>query len=173
VDKELGNEAVTYILASGAEGTVHIDHALEYNQDPGMLAELLAHKLTVEAGRRAERSGLSRRELARRLHTSVPQLYRLLDRPTRARASVSSLHCYAARLCRRSSCQIAQGCMTRDHHAGHFSSSARNFRETGLAVVTDHFAFAIDKQPSTSGRAPSIGTRSTLRPATSAARAMA
>jgi len=90
VDEELGNEAVTYILASGAEGTVHIDHALEYNQDPGMLAELLAHKLTVEAGRRAERSGLSRRELARRLHTSVPQLYRLLD-PTNTRKSLSQL----------------------------------------------------------------------------------
>ena len=43
------------------------------------MAELLIHKLTVEARRRAKRSGLSRRELARRLGTSVPQLYRLLD----------------------------------------------------------------------------------------------
>jgi hypothetical protein len=79
VDKELGSEAVTYVLESGAEGSVHIDHALEYNEDPSYLAELLIHKLTVEARRRAERSGLSRRELARRLGTSVPQLYRLLD----------------------------------------------------------------------------------------------
>ena len=79
VDKELGKEAVTYVLASGAEGSVHIDHALEYNEDPSYLAELLIHKLTVEAKRRADRSGLSRRELARRLSTSVPQLYRLLD----------------------------------------------------------------------------------------------
>lgn len=90
VDKELGNEAVTYVLQSGAEGSVHIDHALEYNQDPGYLADILIHKLTVEARRRAEESGVSRRELARRLGTSVPQLYRLLD-PTNTRKSLGQL----------------------------------------------------------------------------------
>lgn len=37
------------------------------------------YQLTVEARKRIEQSGLSRRELARRLRTSVPQLYRLLD----------------------------------------------------------------------------------------------
>lgn len=79
VDKELAREAVTYVLESGAEGAVHVDHVLEYNQDPGYLAELVIHKLTVEALRRVERSGLSRREMARRLGTSVAQLYRLLD----------------------------------------------------------------------------------------------
>lgn len=90
VDKELGNEAVTYVLQSGAEGSVHIDHALEYNQDPGYLADILIYKLTVEARRRAEESGVSRRELARRLGTSVPQLYRLLD-PTNTRKSLGQL----------------------------------------------------------------------------------
>lgn len=90
VDKELGNEAVTYVLQSGAEGSVHVDHALEYNQDPGYLADILIHKLTVEARRRAEQSGLSRRELARRLNTSVPQLYRLLD-PANTRKSIGQL----------------------------------------------------------------------------------
>lgn len=90
VDKELGREAVTYVLESGREGSVHVDHALEYNEDPRYLAELLAHKLTVEARRRIERSGLSRRELARRLGTSVPQLYRLLD-PTNTRKGIGQL----------------------------------------------------------------------------------
>jgi DNA-binding TFAR19-related protein (PDSD5 family) len=90
VDRELGNEAVTYVLQSGAEGSVHIDHALDYNQDPSYLADILIHKLTVEARRRAEQSGLSRRELARRLNTSVPQLYRLLD-PTNTRKSLGQL----------------------------------------------------------------------------------
>jgi hypothetical protein len=90
VDKELANEAVTYVLASGAEGAVHIDQALEYNQDPRFLADLMIHMLTVEAERRVERSGLSRRELARRLSTSVPQLYRLLD-PTNTRKSLGQL----------------------------------------------------------------------------------
>ena len=90
IDRELGNEAVTYVLDSGDEGAVHIHHALEYNQDPGYLAELLLHKLTVEARRRADASGVSRRELARRLDTSVPQLYRLLD-PTNTRKSLNQL----------------------------------------------------------------------------------
>ena len=90
VDKELGSEAVTFVLESGEEGSVHIDHALEYNEDPSYLAELLIHKLTVEAKRRADRSGLSRRELARRLSTSVPQLYRLLD-PANTRKSLGQL----------------------------------------------------------------------------------
>jgi hypothetical protein len=90
VDKELGSEAVTYVLESGDEGSLHVDHALEYNQDPRYLADLLIHKLTVEARRRVEQSGLSRRELARRLSTSVPQLYRLLD-PANTRKSLGQL----------------------------------------------------------------------------------
>jgi hypothetical protein len=90
VDKELGREAVTYVLDSGAEGTVHVEQVLEYNQDPAYLAELLNHKLTVAARYRVARSGLSRRELARRLRTSVPQLYRLLD-PSNTRKSLNQL----------------------------------------------------------------------------------
>jgi hypothetical protein len=78
-DRELGNEAVTYTLDSGAEGSVHIESVLEYNQDPKYLSELLLHQLTVDARKRIEGSGLSRREIARRLGTSLPQLYRLLD----------------------------------------------------------------------------------------------
>lgn len=79
VDKELAREAVTYVLQSGAEGAVPIDQALEYNRDPRFLADLMIHDLTAEALTRAKHSGLSRREIARRLRTSVPQLYRLLD----------------------------------------------------------------------------------------------
>jgi nucleotidyltransferase/DNA polymerase involved in DNA repair len=90
VDRELANEAVTYVLESGAEGVVHIEQALEYNRDPGYLADLLIHQLTAEAVQRVDASGLSRRELARRLRTSVPQLYRLLD-PTNQRKSLSQL----------------------------------------------------------------------------------
>jgi len=90
VDDELAGEAVTYVLRSGEEGAVHIDHALDYNEDPRYLADLMIHKLTVEVERRVERSGLSRRELARRLSTSVPQLYRLLD-PTNTRKNLGQL----------------------------------------------------------------------------------
>ena len=90
VDRELANEAATYVLESGAEGSVHVDHALECNRDPGYLAEILIHKLTVEALRHVDQSGFSRRELARRLGTSVPQLYRLLD-PANTRKSLGQL----------------------------------------------------------------------------------
>jgi len=79
VDRELGNEAFTYRLASGDEGTVHIDHVLEYNQDPGYLRDLLLYRLTLEAQKRVEHSPLSKRELMRRLGTSATQFYRLLD----------------------------------------------------------------------------------------------
>jgi len=79
VDKELGNEAFTYTLESGAEGTVHIEQVLEYNEDPEYLADLLVYELSLEAQKRLDDRGLSRRQVARRLNTSVPQLYRLLD----------------------------------------------------------------------------------------------
>ncbi len=90
VDRELANEAFTYVLESGDEGSVHLDQVLEYNEDPTYLRDLLIYKLTIEARQRVEASGLSRRELARRLNTSVPQLYRLLD-PTNTRKSINQL----------------------------------------------------------------------------------
>ena len=33
IDRELANEAITYILESGAEGVVHIEQALEYIEE--------------------------------------------------------------------------------------------------------------------------------------------
>lgn len=90
VDRELGNEAVSYVLESGDEGAAHIEQALEYDQDPRYMGELLVYQLTVEAQRRIRKSGLSRREVARRLRTSVPQLYRLLD-PANTRKSLNQL----------------------------------------------------------------------------------
>jgi DNA-binding phage protein len=89
-DKELGREALTYVLESGAEGSVHLDAVLEYNQDPHVLSELLLHQLTVQARARIDQSGLSRREIARRLGTSLPQLYRLLD-PANATKSLNAM----------------------------------------------------------------------------------
>jgi hypothetical protein len=90
VDKELGKEAFTYILESGKEGTVHIEQVLEYNEDPKYLADLLTYKLSLEAQKCIEHSDLSRRQMARQLKTSVPQLYRLLD-PSNTRKSITQL----------------------------------------------------------------------------------
>ena len=90
VDRELANEAFTYLLESGTEGTIHIEQVLEYNEDQRYLAELLIYKLTLEAQRRIIDSELSRRQIARRLNSSVPQLYRLLD-PLNTSKSMSQL----------------------------------------------------------------------------------
>jgi hypothetical protein len=79
VDEELGREGFTYVLASGAEGSVHIDSVLEYNEDPSFVRDLLVYRLTVEARRCVHSSGLTKREIIRRARTSPAQFYRLLD----------------------------------------------------------------------------------------------
>ena len=49
-------EAFSYRLASGREGTIHIEPVLEYNWDPGSMQSRLLDKLTLEAlGRRSRR----------------------------------------------------------------------------------------------------------------------
>ena len=78
-DPELGNQAFTYRLRSGAEDTIHLDAVLEVNRDPDYLQEILLHRLTVEAIAGLEESGLGKRQVARLLGTSPSQLYRLLD----------------------------------------------------------------------------------------------
>lgn len=90
VDRELGREAFTYVLESGEEGSVHIEQVLEYNEDPKYLADLLTYKLSLEAQKCIEDSELSRRQMAKQLKTSVPQLYRLLD-PSNTSKSMSQL----------------------------------------------------------------------------------
>ena len=90
VDPQLGREAFTFRLASGAEGSVHIDAVLEYNEDPSYMADLTLYRLTQEARTRLENSGLSTREVARSLGTSPTQLYRLID-PTNYTKSLRQL----------------------------------------------------------------------------------
>ena len=79
VDPGSGKQSFTYVLQSGDEGTVHIDHVLDYNHNPVHLRVRVLGELTSEARRRVERSGLSKRELVRRLGTSASQLYRILN----------------------------------------------------------------------------------------------
>ena len=90
VDPELGEEAFTYALDTGQEGSVHIEQVLEYNRDPSYMADLVTYRLTLAAREALAESGLSRRYLAKRLNTSVPQLYRLLD-PANSRKSMGQL----------------------------------------------------------------------------------
>lgn len=90
VDPDLGREGFTFRLASGKQGSVHIDQVLDYCQDPSYLRDLLLYRLTLEARRRIDDAGLSRREIVRRLGTSPAQLYRLLDQ-TNYRKSVDQM----------------------------------------------------------------------------------
>jgi len=90
VDDELGREGFTWVLASGAEGTVHLDSVLEYNEDPAYMRELMLYKLTLEVLQRVEASPLSTREIIRRARTSPAQFYRLLD-PTNTTKSVDKM----------------------------------------------------------------------------------
>jgi hypothetical protein len=86
VDAELGAEAFTFVLASGREGSVHLDQVLDYNKDPAYLRDMLLYQLTLEAQRRVAHSSLSRREIIRRLRTSAAQFYRLLDQTNRSKS---------------------------------------------------------------------------------------
>ena len=90
IDKELNSEAFTFILASGREGSVHIEQVLDYNKDPNYLRNALLYKLTVEAQKQVEASPLSKREIIRRLGTSPSQYYRLLDQ-TNYKKSIDQL----------------------------------------------------------------------------------
>lgn len=79
VDDELGREGFTYVLRSGAEGSVHVDSVLEHNEDPAFMRDLLLYKLTLEAEKCMKASPLSKREITRRAGTSASQISRLLD----------------------------------------------------------------------------------------------
>src|SRR5487761_2609658 len=66
VDSELARRAITYVLASGKEGSVHLDAFLDYNRDPDFFRDATLHKLTVDALKLVRASGLSKHELMRR-----------------------------------------------------------------------------------------------------------
>ena len=86
VDRELANEAFTYRLTGGGEGSIHVEQVLDYNKEPSYLRDLLLYQLTIAAQKRIAASSLSKREIIRRLGTSPAQLYRLLDQTNYAKS---------------------------------------------------------------------------------------
>lgn len=99
-DSELGGEGFTYRLASGAEGTVHIDHVLRFVRDPDYQRRELLYALTNEAIDALAASGRTKRSVARQLGTSLAQIARLLD-PANARKSLDQMVRLLAALGRR------------------------------------------------------------------------
>lgn len=89
-DPELGREGFTYRLASGAEGTVHVEHVLRFVRDPDYRRKELVYALTNEAIDALATSGRTKRSVARQLGTSLAQLARLLD-PANSRKSLDQL----------------------------------------------------------------------------------
>jgi hypothetical protein len=85
VDAELANEAFTYRLKHGGEGSVHVEQVLDFNKDPSYLRDLLVYQLTLTAQKRVAATSLSKREIVRRMGTSPAQLYRLLDQTNYAK----------------------------------------------------------------------------------------
>lgn len=79
VDQELGKEAITYILKSGVEESVHLDVFLDFNKDPDYLRMLFLFELTIAAQNALKKSKTSKNAICRRLKTSPSQLARLLD----------------------------------------------------------------------------------------------
>ena len=89
-DRELDNEGFTYRLASGAEGTVHVDHVLRFVRDPDYQRTELLYSLTNEAIDALAASGRTKRSIGRQLGTSLAQIARLLD-PANSRKSVDQM----------------------------------------------------------------------------------
>ena len=99
-DPELAREAFTYRLASGAEGTVHIDHVLRFVRDPDYQRREMLYALTNEAVDALAASRRTKRSVARQLGTSLAQIARLLD-PANVRKSVDQMVRLLAALGRR------------------------------------------------------------------------
>ena len=99
-DPEIGGEGFTYPLASGAEGTVHLDHVLRFVRDPDYQRRELLYALTNEAVNALAASGRTKRSVARQLGTSLAQIARLLD-PGNSRKSVDQMVRLLASLGRR------------------------------------------------------------------------
>ncbi len=89
-DPELGAEGFTYRLASGAEGTIHLDHVLRFLRDPDYQRRELLYAITNEAADAFTASGRTKRSVARQLGTSLAQIARLLD-PADSRKSVDQM----------------------------------------------------------------------------------
>ena len=79
VDNELGRRALTYGLNDGRSSSVHVEAFLDFCKDPEYVKEVELYELTVRAIDAVESSGMSKREISRRMATSMSQLSRILD----------------------------------------------------------------------------------------------
>jgi hypothetical protein len=78
-DKEVGGHSFYFILENGKQDYVPFDQPLYISNNPDYMRQELMFELTMNILSIIEDVGISKRELARSLKTSVTQINRLLD----------------------------------------------------------------------------------------------
>lgn len=78
-DVEVGQHSFYFILENGKKEFVPFDQPLHIVQNPEYVKQNTLYEVTKQINEFVERGKVSKRELARRLGTSLSQLSRLLD----------------------------------------------------------------------------------------------
>lgn len=78
-DPESGAHSFYFITERGEKNYVPFDQPLHIVQNPSYLKEQTMYEVTKQINKFIKLEGVSKRELARRLNTSLSQLSRLLD----------------------------------------------------------------------------------------------
>ena len=78
-DKEVGHHSFYFVLENGKKDYVPFDQPLYISNNPDYMRQELMFELTMKIQYMIENAGISKRELARSLKTSVTQINRLLD----------------------------------------------------------------------------------------------
>ncbi|MBI3556772.1 MAG: helix-turn-helix transcriptional regulator [Deltaproteobacteria bacterium] len=78
-DSEAGGHSFYFTLENGKSDYVPFDQPLHIVQNPEYVKEQTLYQMTKRLQQFIKREGISKRELARRLNTSLSQLARLLD----------------------------------------------------------------------------------------------
>ena len=78
-DSEVGGHSFYFVLEDGKKDYVPFNQPLHIAQNPEYVKEQTLYQVTKRLNEFIKSEGISKRELARRLHTSLSQLARLLD----------------------------------------------------------------------------------------------
>ena len=78
-DKEVGGHSFYFVLENGHKDYVPYDQPLHIVQNLEYVKHEILFEITLQVNKIIKRSKISKRELARRLNTSLSQLNRLLD----------------------------------------------------------------------------------------------
>lgn len=78
-DREVGNHSFYFVIDTGKKDYVPYDQPLHIVQNPEYVKEQTLYEVTKEINDLIQKTGISKRELTRRLRTSMSQLLRLLN----------------------------------------------------------------------------------------------